>query len=175
MIKLRISLVIVAVVNLLPIHSFAQWTISISNDEMTGKSSCYASSPATGPTKPMGFPYHDVTAWLGIGADGKREWVYVGFSESPTLTGTDIGDGYNTIRTRIKWDDKVENVTLVQEWGSKFLHFENDSKIIAKIASSNSVLLELNWYSEGRSYFKFSLAGSSAAISKLRNSCGKRK
>jgi hypothetical protein len=120
----------------------------------------------------MGFPYSVTTEWLGVGTDGKTEWVFVGFSESPNLTNTDTQDGYSLVRTRIKWDDDVENVTLTQEWGGKFLQFRDGTNAISKIARSSTVLLELDWYGEGKTYFRFSLAGSEAAITRMRQSCG---
>jgi hypothetical protein len=68
----------------------------------------------------------------------------------------------------------VEDVTLTQDWGSKFLHFADDKDIIQKIAQSNAVLLELNWYGTGKTYFLFSLRGSSAALGKIRSTCRER-
>ncbi len=152
--------------------AIAQWTNSTSKDEMTGERSCYVHSKSTRPTEKMGFPYGDTTAWMGIGSDGESEWVYVRFSDSPNLLDTSIEDGYNLIETRIKWDDKVEDVTFVQEWGAEALHFRDDASAIARIMKSNSVLLELNWYGEGKVYFRFSLQGSSAGIAKMRRDCG---
>ena len=76
-----------------------------------------------------------------------------------------------TFQTRIKWDDQVENVTLIQEWGDRFLNFEESDTIVEKIASSGTVLLELPWFGEGRTYFKFSLSGSSTAIAQIRKGC----
>jgi len=149
----------------------AQWRTSTSSDEMTGKKSCFAISQSTGPKEKMGFPYGDVKAWIGVGSDGTREWAFVGFNNQPNLVDTDIGDGFEEIRTRIKWDDQVENVTLIQTFGAKFLHFENDKTVIEKIANSGTVLLELPWYDEGGTYFRFSLSGSSAAIEKARKAC----
>ena len=119
----------------------------------------------------MAFPYGDTKGWLGVGCDGTSEWVYVGFTNAPNLNDTEIEQGYNLITTRIKWDDKVENISLTQDWGSKFLHFRDDSNIIQKITKSNSVLLELNWHGQGKTYFKFSLSKSSAALDKIRNEC----
>jgi len=156
----------------LGIPAYSQWTTSVSKDEMTGERSCYAHSQAVGATEKMSFPYGDTKAWLGIGCDGESEWVYIGFSESPNLTGTSTEDGYDRIRTRIKWDDQIENVTLTQTWGAKFIHFTDDKTAILKIAQSNTVLLELDWYGEGKTYFRFSLKGSSAAVSKMRSACG---
>jgi len=151
--------------------AYANWETSVSKDEMTGDLSAYASSPITGPTKSMGFPYSDVKAWLGVGCDEKDEWAYIGFTESPNLNDTETKDGYNEIRTRIKWDENVKNIVLTQEWGAKFIHFLFDISAIELIEKSDSVLLELNWHGEGIVYFKFSLSGSSSAINKIRNKC----
>lgn len=150
------------------------WTHSTSKDEMTGKKMAFASSVSTTPTKLMSFPYHDTIAWLGVGCDGKTEWAFVGFNESPNLTDTDTEDGYNVIKTRIKWDGKVENISMTQKWGAKFIHFEKDRSIISKISKSKSVLLELHWHGEQPSYFDFPLKGSSAALKKIRELCAKK-
>ncbi|HDL01917.1 MAG TPA: zinc ribbon domain-containing protein [candidate division Zixibacteria bacterium] len=151
------------------------WTHSKSKDKMTGKESAYASSPIIEPTKKMDFPYSDTTAWLGVGCNGKSEWAYVGFSKAPNLTDTDTEDGYNLIRTRIKWDEKIENITLRQDWGASFIHFQDDESIISNIANSNSVMLELKWYGEQKTHFKFPLNGSSAALKNIRNLCSQYK
>lgn len=151
------------------------WTHSNSKDEMTGKESAYASSPIIEPTKKMDFPYSDTTAWLGVGCDGKKEWAYIGFNKAPNLTDTDTEDGYNLIRTRIKWDGKIENITLTQYWGASFIHFRDDKSIISNIANSNSVLLELKWYGEQKTHFEFPLNGSSTALKNIRSLCSKYK
>jgi hypothetical protein len=170
--KLKLNIVIVILVLLLlslPVFASDQWDTHVSKDEMTGTEEWYASSPVIDPVDKMDFPYGDIEAWLGIGNDGEKEWVYIGFSKAPNLTNTSTEDGYSLIRTRIKWDDKMENVRLTQDWGSKFVHFSNDKAVISKIEKSNAVLLELNWYGEGKVYFRFPLDGSSAAISKIRS------
>ena len=119
----------------------------------------------------MSFPYGDTKGWIGIGCDGENEWVYAGFTNEPNLLDTEIGDGYNSIRTRIKFDDEIETVNLVQTWSSKFLHFSNDKEIIEKIMKANTILLELNWYGEGSTYFRFNGGGSTSAINQIRESC----
>jgi hypothetical protein len=135
---------------------------------MTDEKTWYATSPYVSPVEKMNFPYGNTKAWLGIGYNGENGWVYIGFTNSPNLLDTSTEDGYNLIHTRIKWDDnEPENISLKQEWGSKFIHFRNDDVIISKIAESNTVLLELNWYSEGKVYFRFPLTGSSDAINKI--------
>lgn len=146
----------------------SSWETSTSKDQMTNEKSAYAFSKSVTPTRKMEFPYNDTEAWLGIGHSKDSEWVYIGFNTPPNLIDTETKDGYNIIETRIKWDDQLENVTFIQDWGSKSLHFQNDSSIIMKIMKSESVMVELNWYGEGLTYFKFPLNGSSSAISKAR-------
>jgi len=167
-------LIIIGVIICFTTTTFASnWDTSISKDEMTGKGSAYASSSIISPTKTMGFPYGDVKAWLGVGCNNSSKWVYVGFTTAPNLNDTQTEDGYNIIETRIKINEKVENITLIQNWGSRFLHFENDKKIINDIEKANSILLELNWHGSGSVYFKFPLNGSSNALKRITKECKK--
>jgi len=133
----------------------------------------YASSPLTGPTKRLGYPYQGIKAWLGVGCDGKSEWAYVGFKRSPNLTDTDTKDGYNLARTRMKWDETIRHVYLSQDWGDRFLHFRHDDSVISEIAKASSGLLELSFYKAGMVYFNFSLKGSLSAIQEVRRGCAK--
>jgi hypothetical protein len=165
------AIVMIVIIVFLSVPLLGQWDVSESTDEMTGKKSAYCSSPVTPPTNRMDFPYSDTQAWLGIGCDGASEWVYIGFTNSPNLLNTDTQDGYNDISTRIKWDDEIKNESFTQTWGAKFIHFENNEIAIQNIAKSNTLLVELDWHGSGTIYFKFKLAGSSAAIAKMRAKC----
>ena len=151
------------------------WRTSTSKDEMTGKFSAYAHSPKAYPSKKMSFPYADVNAWMGIGCDNKSEWVYFGFNSAPNLTKDETKDGFNLITTRVKWNNEVENVTLSQDWGAKFIHFRNYSAAISKIAASNTALLELQWHGQQPTYFEFSLNGSSKALAEIKSKCAQNK
>ena len=149
-----------------------QWTTHSSTDKMTGKVSYYANSPSVTSNPLMDFPYADTSAWLGIGCSSDSEWAYFGFSSSPNLNNTDTQDGYNTFRTRVRWDDDLETLRFSQKWGAKFIHFTDATESIAKLAKSNSARLELDWHGSGKTYFDFPLNGSSNAISGIRKSCG---
>lgn len=151
------------------------WVTSTSTDEMTGKFSAYAHSPVVYPSKKMGFPYHDVNSWMGVGCDAKSEWVYFGFNGAPNLANGETKDGYNIIHTRIKWDDNVANVSLTQNWGAKFIHFSDNSSAVSKIAASSTALLELQWHGQQPAYFQYSLNGSSKAISEIKAKCAANK
>lgn len=149
------------------------WTISTSKDQMTGKASAYAHSPATRPNKIMSFPYNNVESWMGVGCNSESEWAYFGFNSAPNLTNDETKDGYSLIKTRINWDDKTENVSLTQKWSADFIHFKNSSAAISNIAASNSVMLELHWHGEQPSHFKYLLRGSSKALAEIRSKCAK--
>lgn len=147
------------------------WQTTQSRDEMTGKRSSYATSRSVTPKTPMDFPYHDTTAWLGVGCDKGSEWAYIGFSKAPNLNDTKTGDGYNLISTRFKWNNSVQKIQLTQKWGAAFIHFENDAEAISKMASASVAVLELDWHGQRPVHFEFPLTGSSAAISKIRAEC----
>ncbi|MEM9402833.1 MAG: hypothetical protein AAGA44_10125 [Pseudomonadota bacterium] len=149
------------------------WRHRSSTDEMTGEVSHYATSPDAMPARQMSFPYANMRSWVAFGCKKGSEWAYFGFTTSPNITGDETRRGYNEIDTRIRWDSTVSETTLVQEWGSKFLHFSNTEKssAAAKLAGANSVRLELNWYGQGKVHFDYTLKGSSAAISKARAGC----
>jgi zinc-ribbon domain len=149
-----------------------QWRTSTSVDKMTGKRQVFATSPTVPPNETMEFPYRDVTAWMGVGCDGKSEWVFIGFSKAPNLTDTEAqSGGYSTFSTRIKWDESLQNVALTQEWGAEFLHFQDGRQGISKITASNSALLELKWYGQNHPYFNFPLDGAAASVTEMRKQC----
>ncbi len=158
---------------LAPHSAISQWTTTQSEDEMSGEKRSFAFSERITSTTPMGFPYSGTTARLAVGCDNNSEWAYIIFSETPNLLNVDIEDGRNRIRTRMRWDQEIENVTLIQRWGANSLHFINPQPVINKLITSNEVLLELDWYGENKTYFRFSLDGSSNAIKNIRNECAK--
>ncbi len=147
------------------------WTISTHKDEMTNKFSAYAHSPTAYPLRKMSFPYDDVDSYMGVGCDSENEWVYFGFNISPNLTKDEIEDGYNLIKTQIKWNNQVEDVTLTQDWGAKFIHFQDGGAAISKIAASSTALLKLHWHGQQSSHFKYSLSESSRAIAEIKAKC----
>lgn len=151
---------------------FAQWDNSSSIDEMTGEVSAYCSSQFVSSTKKMNFPYTDTKAFLGIGNDGKSEWVYIGFTNQPNLLNTETKDGYNVFNTRIKWDDELTSSKFIQTWGANSIQFWNSEEVVENIRNSNTVLLELEWHGSGKVYFRFNLSGSTKAVNKMRAKTG---
>lgn len=147
------------------------WRNTTSRDEMTGEQSVYAVSPRVTSNTAMEFPYQNTQAWLAVGCDSDSEWAYFGFTNAPNLNNTDTEDGYNIVRTRVRWDNAVETTTFTQRWGDSFLHFRKGDSAIANIAAANSVMLELNWHGQRPVYFEVTLNGSSGAITAMREQC----
>jgi len=159
----------------LPAAVSAQWTNSVSKDEMTSEEVVFATSPRVPPSREMEFPYKDTEAWVGYMCDGKNEWVYLGFSNTPNLSNTETGDGFNYFSTRLKWGDEVKKAPFSQKWGSSYINFSDGRDALKRLSSGSfdSLLLELDWYGNGVVYFKFSLDGAADAIAKARASCKK--
>lgn len=147
------------------------WRTTVSRDEMTGEQKSFAMSPTVPSTRLMDFPYRGTTGTLAVGCDRSSEWVYFNFSKAPNLNRTQTRDGFNEIRTRIRWDESIEDVTLIQRWGATSLHFRNAQDAIQKIAASNSVMLQLNWHGQDQVHFEIPLRGSSAALGEIRSQC----
>ncbi len=146
----------------------AEWSNQENKDEMTGKVVKIAFSKDTSPSVTMSFPYQNITGSVFVGKNDANEFAAFGFTEQPNLLNIELQPNANIIKTRIKWDDKIEDVKLVQKWGDKFLHFSDSKNAIKKIMSSKEVLLELDWYGNGKVYFKFDLSGASEAIANIR-------
>ena len=153
----------------------AQWTNSASKDEMTNEQMVLAISPHATPSQPMELPYTDTDAWVGFMCDGKNEWVYLGFSNTPNLNNTELGDGFNYFSTRLKWGAEIKNARFSQKWGSSFINFSDGRDALKRLTngSADTLLLELDWYGNGAVYFRFSLEGAANAIAKARASCKK--
>lgn len=147
------------------------WSTSETVDEMTGVFSAYAVSKTVSPTKRMESPYGDVGLWVGVGCDSKSEWIYFGFTKTPIPLKTRWDGKTRVVSSLVKWDDKIETVELTQEGGSKFLNFRIDAPAIAKLEASNFMLLEIQWYGQQKSHFKFDLEGSANALAEIRAKC----
>lgn len=156
-----------------PAKPASNFYVTSSVDEMTGEVSHYALSRSTRSLRQMSFPYTNTEGNLGFGCTSVSEWVFMGFTNAPNLNETDTEDGYNLIRTRIRFDDQVQQAELTQEWGSSFIHFVGAQNIIPKLIDSSTLRVELNWHGEGNVHFEINLDGSTAAIQEARANCDK--
>ena len=119
----------------------------------------------------MSFPYTDTESWLGFGCRDGTEWAYVGFTAIPNLVHEVSRDGYDLIRARTRWGDRILRMEFSQAWGSPFIQFEWDSMAIALLEARQSAVLELPWYGQDSVIFRYSLEGSAGTIQEARAEC----
>lgn len=116
-------------------------------------------------SRPMSFPYADATARILVDCDS----AWMRFSESPNLTGGDIGDGYSIHSVTVRVDgNNAGRWRVRQPWGDKDLYFLDDSRTIAALSSGSTFDVALPWYGKRPAVFSWSLNRSSEMI---RNSC----
>jgi hypothetical protein len=154
-------------------NTYIHWKTFSSTDAMTGKTSYFASSAGSRPEKTMSMPYDDTIANLVVACDKNSEWAYLNFNNTPNIIDTDIGDGYNIIKTRIKWDEKISSVSFTQTWGGSSIFFPKSTiaNTINNIVTSKELLVQLNWYGNTNTYFKFNLQEGAYSVSKIRQDC----
>jgi len=147
-----------------------KWTTHESKNKMTGKVSVYAYSPDT--YKILSSPYGRVSSTMCVGCDGESEWIYLNFSEEPNITNADAGNYQKShIDARIRWNDNVEDVRLIQKWGSGSIQFLYSEDIIPKLTGFEAVAIELQWYGQGNVIFEYSLEGAYEALTEIRTKC----
>ncbi len=154
----------------IPATGFAEgWSTRITEDEMTGEQSLYVKSDFVASTKPMRSPYDGTVASLNV-SGCTSVWMFV--SADVALDNATRMDDFNVILTRVKWDDRVEYVHLLQHRDDRAaLSFSSTARPIHNIIKSNKVLVEVPWRRQGKVYFEFSLAGAAAEIEKFGCSC----
>ena len=117
-------------------------------------------SRTVSPRRAMSFPYGATTGRIFVDCD--RAWVR--FSETPNLTGGDIGDGYTRYTVTVRVDGNNARCRMSQSWGEDDLRFVDPSRAIGVLSGGSTFDLALPWYGEGSVVFSWSLTGSSDAI-----------
>lgn len=143
---------------------------------MTGEKLCYAMSPITPSLRPMLPPYDGTDAWLGLMVGKGGVWAYVGFTKIPNIRQQTAGRHFVT---RVRWDDELTRFRMSHDSGSRFIYFSVDvnapnwtgNDAAERMYQSESVLLELNWYSQGLVHYQFSMDGAKDAIAAMYASC----
>lgn len=147
------------------------WKHFDSEDQMSGDVTHFATSPTAYPTQELPFPYSDLTSVIGVGCNKSSKWAYFKFSTAPNLVNDETHDGYNVSKSRIRWGDTLDTVTLIQTWGDVGLHAKFKDDFIGKLRSNDDVILELEWYGQGSIRFKYSLNESKSSIDKALTGC----
>lgn len=153
------------------------WTSGHNVDKMSGEVSWHAVSPwvRIETEQLLAPPYNGTEAALVIACNPEEEWALVVFTQPLPWQRNDVDGLVVMMRTRIKFDDKVEKVALsIPASGRKVLHFRHDEYFIEKMRRHNTVLLELLLYGLKPVYFQFSLKGATSITNSTRKSCRKK-
>ena len=82
------------------------WKLHTSKDDFSGKSYSYLMSNQTKPSKPLDFPYKDLTADLYIYCRNPKN-LYMRFSSDPNMVGGKIESDYTFYPGEVRIDGKV--------------------------------------------------------------------
>ena len=166
------NFLVLIVMMLFTTATFANWSTTQKVDKMSGATSHYAVSPTTNADPVMSFPYQGVESNLAFGCTNNAEWFYIWFNKRPNLSGGHTLDGHDIHGIRVKFDTlKPWEETVIQRWGASSLQLNNDKEMLRHIKSAQAVLIEIDWYGQGETYFEYSLVGATSAINKARANC----
>lgn len=149
------------------------FTIKSTTDEMSGVKRFTAMTDFS-PSPELDSPYKGVKSALFIGCDTKRKKISVSmfFSKRPNIVNDETRDGYSSSVSRIKFDDKLDNIALMQVHGSSFLFARNADFAVKNIKNKKTVKLEIDWYGNGSPIFEYKVGGAKDAIKEISKSCG---
>ncbi len=149
------------------------WTVFESTDEMTGKTSVYLSSENGTTTRPMDFPYTGTRSSINLGCNANDIWSYFWFSSKPNISNDLTESGYSRSKSRIRFDNTLDTISLTQEWGSKFMHVTYENWFIDKLKQRKTVKLELNWHAQNNTIFEYNVHGFVPAYTNFKQKCSK--
>lgn len=149
------------------------WKNYSKKDEMSGEQSFYTYTNKIKPTRTMSFPYQNTTSFIALMCSKKRVTFSFLFNIAPNLNNKEtVVKNYDSIKTRIKFGEKINNVDLLQRWGGKQITLRNNEQYLADLNISDELLLELDWHGDGKVYFKYTITGFSKAYEDLKTRCG---
>ena len=160
------------------IETFGTWVVVESTDVM-GQQVFVAMSEATAPLREMSSPYEDVKAYVGYVCEDSIEGILMVSFDSrseinlDTRGGEKLADpfiGGVEIETRVKYNNRIETVSILYKEGGLFLHLAPDQT--DNVIQNDTMMLEVPWRGEGYIHFQFSLDGAAKAIHKVREVCG---
>lgn len=168
------KLVTITVLLMSSMAASAQWVNSETEDVMTGRKSSFATSPPTKPLTRIDFPYEGVISKISVGCSKYGYWwVILKLSSSLPLTPDYMSGVYGVVKTKVKYNDDLEDVTVQQRINSDIIAFRKPAYVIDKIKTNSTLLLELILYNGEKVHFRYDLKGSSISIDSARKTCSK--
>ncbi|EJC7018017.1 MULTISPECIES: hypothetical protein [Vibrio harveyi group] len=151
--------------------SKSAWSYRVSTDEMTQDKSIYLSSKIGTTIRPMSFPYTGTESAIYFACDKKSKWAYFWFSSKPNIVNDQTESGYSLSKSRIRFDNDLDNITMTQKWGSQFMHARYPDWLSKKLIGKDVVKLELDWHGEGRVIFTYNVHGFKPLYSEFTQKC----
>lgn len=151
--------------------AYSNWSFQVKENPMDNTKSIYLFTDEASSNPKMNFPHNNTRVSLVFACSNMKKWSFFAFNESPILNNKSIKSGYDEITTRIKFGNNIENIQLIHEWGQTALHVKNDYLFRHTLSGNLELLLELDWYGEGKVYFKINTTGFIKKFKELNEQC----
>ena len=133
------------------------WRYSSNEDKMTSKKTYVASIEATEPLE-FDFPYDGGSiATLVVRKKPRETDVYITFSKAQLMI-----DSYEGSLFRVRFDEKPASsysFLAAADHSSDIAFVENTSRFINNLKKSNKVIVEMEFYQDGRRAIEFNVKG----------------
>ena len=172
--KLLLTLIVVTINTLYVDISFAEWTYREEVDRMTDEKRCVARTDFVKPLEPMKFPYTDTESAVFISCpdnfvDLSECLLGFVFTNSPNPVDREFDEIGPYIKARIRLDKNPPRRIKLYIGENSLV--SDDRKIVKELLGHKKLLLELNWFGNGLTYFEYPIEGVSEVIEKLKEGC----
>lgn len=137
---------------------FANWNVTIDENEFEEKKSIFLMSDDASPNKKLSFPYEDTISSLVVGCNGKGSyWIYFFFSGVNLKTTGFTDNGNSTASASVKHSKGTNGLELEFEIGSNFIFINPryDEAMFQRISESDSIMVQFDHYSDGKRHYKY--------------------
>lgn len=172
--KLLLTLIVITINTLYVDISFAEWTYREEVDRMTDEKRCIARTDFVKPLEPMKFPYTDTESAVFISCpdnfvDLSECLLGFVFTNSPNPVDREFDEIGPYIKARIRLDKNPPRRIKLYIGENSLV--SDDRKIVKELLGHKKLLLELNWFGNGLTYFEYPIEGGDQIIEKLKEGC----
>lgn len=167
----------ILIVSLLSVNkAIAEWYYKTSIDRMTDKKNCIAYTDLVKSLEPMNFPYTGTKSRMFIVCSENFKHlsecsISFAFTSNPNISNIEFDEIGTYFKTRIRFDKEPPEVVKMYIM-ENFLFVNDVNKILKGLKKGHkSLLVELNWFGNGRTYFRYPISGASEILEKLKEGC----
>ena len=170
MLLMKKILSIIFLVFIFSSYAQANWEGSIKKDEFDGTTFKSIFGPFIKPDIPLGYPFEELKMFPQLDCSNKKVTL-VGFffydadsnrTEVHLVDGKYLNDKTSEFNFRIKHGEQLENIKVKQEIkypDTLFISSADSSKVINWFKNEETIVLELEHYSDGVRYYKIDTKG----------------